>query len=646
VQSGAVVEAFDYRGSRAVDVASLRPLCIRELRIPFVHVRASLVCKLVTALKATGVVEDSNGDCLLLSLQNYVFEGPIRPGAIFIVKEPVIKYGYGRVALVDVQSPSDLVVVHESNEQLLHGTPFFVPCTMGIQECVARALEHLRDSDAPAAIRQYDIALSLDPGNLLLLWKKAKALASIQHDAEAYEFVIAALPGLKREKALRALADLAYRLRNWPAAVQHFQELTAFEESREFATDGLQRATERVRESETGEYDLRMMIEAVAGSLNTQTTATFDVADYHGPFEIRDIPGKGRGMVATADIALGSLVIAEKVFAVGYEREDTTMHEALFARVATIIQKDPHKSSLIYSLHPGSDIDRNEPIPDGVVDPVRIRTTININCFAWGDCELFLPIDRAYYQGVPPGVGVMIVASLVNHSCMYNMDRLMLGDMIFFRASQDVRCGDELTIPYNRDTWDNRWSRALEARQSMVHWFPQCDCSLCEAMANGPNCERVLELLQLAEGPVKTDEDLAKRVEWFREADRIYETYPAKPFLGQFALDIANEYVFRDNWQEALPYCRFAADGARRLEARVTGSFTGAKVALHMNDRREASAMLARAYRSVRRFSGLDFDAFVWLYTPMIRLYCGEPDHQLKEILDKARQIGDEMLKP
>jgi hypothetical protein len=56
--------------------------------------------------------------------------------------------------------------------------------------------------------------------------------------------------------------------------------------------------------------------------------------------------------------------------------------------------------------------------------------------------------------------------------------------------------------------------------------------------------------------------------------------------------------------------------------------------------------MLARAYRSVRRFSGLDFDAFVWLYTSMIRLYCPAPDHQLKEILDKARQIGDEMLKP
>jgi hypothetical protein len=41
-----------------------------------------------------------------------------------------------------------------------------------------------------------------------------------------------------------------------------------------------------------------------------------DVADYVGPVEIVDIPGKGKCLIVTANVREGTLMLASKAFAV------------------------------------------------------------------------------------------------------------------------------------------------------------------------------------------------------------------------------------------------------------------------------------------------------------------------------------------
>lgn len=79
-------------------------------------------------------------------------------------------------------------------------------------------------------------------------------------------------------------------MRNWAVAVEHFKRLTTeFPANTEVKLE-LQRSLDRLEESRTGKYDLPRIYRD-AFKLKKHY---LDVADYIGPVEVVDIPGKGR----------------------------------------------------------------------------------------------------------------------------------------------------------------------------------------------------------------------------------------------------------------------------------------------------------------------------------------------------------------
>jgi len=205
----------------------------------------------------------------------------------------------------------------------------------------------------------------------------------------------------------------------------------------------------------------------------------------------------------------------------------------------------------LYSLYPGPEFDRTEVIQEGIFDVYRIYMTCVMNCFAWGDNELFVLFDGDYFSQFPTSSGLMIVASFANHSCISNASRSMLSDMILYHANYDIKAGEEITIAYDRNTWDTCASVAIKSREKLQHWFPQCDCGFCEAMRSNVKASRIEELLAISETAIQTNEELNERIEIYEEMKQIYEEFPAKPFLPQTALAIGDELFNRDRIEEA-----------------------------------------------------------------------------------------------
>ena len=99
-----------------------------------------------------------------------------------------------------------------------------------------------------------------------------------------------------------------------------------------------------------------------------------DVADYRGPISIEEIPNKGKGYVATEDIAKGTLLLAEKAFSCAFDDESEGILFCLNtitnicqepSKLLTIIgaidklRYNPSKRREFYSLYAGPGFPRS-----------------------------------------------------------------------------------------------------------------------------------------------------------------------------------------------------------------------------------------------------------------------------------------------
>jgi hypothetical protein len=341
-------------------------------------------------------------------------------------------------------------------------------------------------------------------------------------------------------------------------------------------------------------------------------------------------------MIATTDIQPGTLILAERAFGVGYESDDRSAHTNLLAAIIRNIQTNPQKTAEFYRLYAGPDFDRNAVMAAGLIDVNHINAIICMNSFSWGDNTLLSL--RTDYTRFEQGEGLAVQASYANHSCMNNALPLMFGDMMFFVCLHGIRRGEEITIAYSA-TWDNCSSLAAEARMSMAHWFEHCDCPLCEAMAHGASAARARQILADVETPTLTYEDLVDRTRMWHELRQIYSDYPAKPFLDQFALDLASGFFESGDTNQADEYCQFALAGTGKVSARLMAGFGATRIAVQMGDRQRAARMLALTCDIAHRFGMFDAETFLTAYGPIIQDYCSLDEAAVDTLVETAIDI-------
>lgn len=119
------------------------------------------------------------------------------------------------------------------------------------------------------------------------------------------------------EKGLFREVSALYDLAKFDQCLNKLQVLTAAFPTNTSAIPMIARVQERLKEQQTGQYSFRRMYKQAEAM-----PPLIDCATYTMPVEIRDSPGKGRGVFTKRNVLAGELLICEKAFGYAFEDKD------------------------------------------------------------------------------------------------------------------------------------------------------------------------------------------------------------------------------------------------------------------------------------------------------------------------------------
>ncbi|KAL6915442.1 hypothetical protein FSST1_006937 [Fusarium sambucinum] len=310
----------------------------------------------------------------------------------------------------------------------------------------------------------------------LKLGRPAKALSDA---TQAYD------PKVPSEKAMFRHYSALYNLRRFEECEAVLQTvLDAFPDSM-VAKTTMQRVKSRLHEQRTGEYNFKQMYEHIKP---TEGPPLLDCATFSTPVEIRDSPGRGRGLFTTKSVSAGELLLVEKAFAYSFIDETRLLDRAsymvnfntkritagasanLWSQVVQKLYHDPDSLSAFEGLFDGGFKKVKVSECDGapVVDSFLVEKVLSLNSFGSptttrGFCKNVVwsgkktPSSRE--RPIFTTAGLWLLAARINHSCVGNCRRSFIGDMQIVRAARDIPAGTELTFAY-------RASKSSESHKS------------------------------------------------------------------------------------------------------------------------------------------------------------------------------------
>jgi hypothetical protein len=204
-------------------------------------------------------------------------------------------------------------------------------------------------------------------------------------------------------------------------------------------------------------------------------------------------------LYATEDIDLGDVVLAEKAFvtalssdkgaratefieldvrANGVEenRGGEKFHLALWKSTVDKVSRNPAAAKDFMQLYSR---DHEPPVPGHHLNVFQLNKIIRFNGLG-----VTTNTPRVDASGTPHAeeVGVWTHASRLRHSCIPNIARAFLGDLVVFRATRDIKNGDELTIAFTGMSEDYDIDKA-----SLLEGFGiTCGCE-CAKLKSSPS---------------------------------------------------------------------------------------------------------------------------------------------------------------
>nr|POE93356.1 set and mynd domain-containing protein [Quercus suber] len=529
----------------------LQPIALSDLRLETHHrgrvltVRRAAEVVELEARSWTVVEADGQKERLEVCLHKVRYgEEILESGKVFKLKEPYFTVNDEGDSTLRIDHPSDLVVCSEDG----------VESAKSKKKCKEEGNAALKKQDFPQALARYtqglqsiseeaeadtrtvtfDLHRNRAHVNLLLNrfdGAKTDALAAITNVDDAKHKDL-------DSKAYFRAGTAAYNLGAYEEAKGFFEHQQRLTPNDKDVVSLMKRTEKRLRECKTGEYDFR----ALRAGL-TRARPTVDSASFMGDTEVRDNPGADRGLFATRDFNPDEIVMCEKVFCLvwGYRNEAWTamtydvrddkiratpagLDQALVQRLLD----NPSQAEKVLDLrgdYPGTG--KQLVFKDGspVIDTFQIRDIIAHNAFAAS-----APDGRAE-DARNASTGLWVRAAYINHSCVPNVYKEYIGDLMVVRTTGKVAAGDELMHSYDENP-------DFEARQKnlLTTWGFTCQCALCRAEeADGPELRKQrLELLGQAsaiaerESPLLVKRLVLAKLE--RLVKRIHETYDEKRY--------------------------------------------------------------------------------------------------------------------
>jgi tetratricopeptide (TPR) repeat protein len=416
----------------------------------------------------------------------------------FIIKEPYFTLTEQGEPTLRIDHPSDLVICHEEGPKNFEDV---AAAEKAATRFKTQGNNALKKQDLPLAHEKYTAGLAIAKQEILadenpdlardIFRNRAYVNLVLGRLDEVKTDARASLTGREDQKskeldskAYYRAGSAAYNQGRWQEAKSFFQEQQKLTPDDKDAKVQLKRIEARLREEETGRYDLMRI-----RSNLSQARSRVDAANFTKSTVVKDSPGKGRGLYATRDIAAGEIVMCEKAFCVVWGHEEDTLTAMTYdirddqIRVAPVglakalVQKclnQPSQTEHLMDLFgdyqgegEGKDMFSNE---DGaIVDVFRVHDIMSRNSFG--------PGSQFGEQGAKnASTGLWCHAAYINHSCLANTTKEFAGDLIIIRATQAIKDGDEIFHPYDA-------SLDYDTRQGFLErtWGFRCVCKLCDA---------------------------------------------------------------------------------------------------------------------------------------------------------------------
>ncbi len=476
-------------------LSELKPIRLRKMKVPHLHSGRYLLCR--TTSQATCmvgimvIVQDLDGNIEVLEMYNCInnlnmdLNEYIPEGTILIIKEPFLKYHTNdRTTLICCTSPSDVLFVDETDPVLANTNWFVKYDQTEFNAFKEQGNDFFKQAKYASALRFYMKALSIDKTHIIHS-NIAAALIKLGRYQEAYDHAKKSFDLEPSDKALFRMGQTAYELRQWTLALDNFTLIKDLNLSREY----VKKCMKRLDEAKSGNYDWLHMLEQSKDA----EAPRLDVADYVGPVEIGNVPGKNKGLIASRDIGKGELLLVSKAFSSAFSSECGFLFHSLNKHTREInsntqglnmintminLKNNPNAANDVYSLYCGSS-DRDETVPAcGIIDTNRIEQIDLLNAFVGENTENFAENDCESNLFQPKITGLWILPSYINHSCHVNAYRTFYGDIMAVHSIQNIRMNDEITMQYIDVSSMSYRKRNQQLNESYKF---TCKCNLCLA---------------------------------------------------------------------------------------------------------------------------------------------------------------------
>ncbi|RUS23993.1 hypothetical protein BC938DRAFT_474294 [Jimgerdemannia flammicorona] len=440
-------------------------------------------------------------------------------GARLLIKEPYYKMAADKFPMVRCDNPGDVIIL--SNEQvdmpLLNGLKWSDALKISYGPVQAakfesstpdqlrfKGNEKVKHKEYASAIAIYTQALALEPNNAIVLSNRAQAHLELQQFRQALKDADLALTiEAGNIKTRFRQAKALYGMKRYQEAGGVLRDLLQANATNTGIQDTFRRTLERIVEQQFGRYKVLDVFQEA----RLTHPPRLDHADYVGPVHVVQVAGKGRGIVATQDVRPGTLLMCSKAYAIVFKEElakvhirhidDLPMHKNylsktyLITKIAHRVQQEPWTTRELYDLYAGVDlppfIDQNPEIEGSQIDMARIEGITLANCFkpdndSWKPfAELMVTSEEdEVHNKLDGGAGLWILPSYINHSCVANAHPIIIGDLMFIRAFRDIAKDEEVCISYFPLSPYQERKERLQPRKF------DCQCPLCEFERSEP----------------------------------------------------------------------------------------------------------------------------------------------------------------
>ena len=462
-------------------VENLQPILLKDLQLNKIHTGCYLLCRTIEnpirVLSISTLIQDECDDIENIYLYNFSqdFETPpeflLPKFSILLIKEPYLSPRINEMdelVHIRIDSLTDVVVLSDLdlnlNKHIVSNyDKYFISKWMinnenrnsKFERLILQALGFFDQENYYQSVRYYTKALNLanqlESGD----FKAREIKKAFLNRSVAYlkleKYFLAYEDAIKSEsieyddvlvtsEALFGQGQALYFMRQYVKALDAFEKCFYLNRDNINVADEINRTKMRIKESQTGLFDIKSIIEKA----KYENQRRLDIADFvHSEIEVVDLNyySSSKGVVAKNDIKQNTLLVVSKASSITYSDECTENNDVSSHNLASFTFKvfnDPFLAKEISKLYSGPNLDRSsQKFDNQAIDTARLDAIIKYNSYISTNDDYE---NSEYGNTVNFGEneGIWVFPSFFNHSCLQNTKRIFYSDMMMIYSSNFI----------------------------------------------------------------------------------------------------------------------------------------------------------------------------------------------------------------